>query len=575
MSLPDAPLLDKDDGFVRDPWYAPITKAFRVELLDQRVITEPERQNRPRRALTTRIKIYTVITVIASILVTKTAVRISGPGCINYNFIEVLLSDGWIFGHKFDESDYQYAFFRDQLFRMTVFHSVHLLMRKIFLLFNKNRLHFDFSFGLFFLWIAYGSEAFKPVAIWILNYLIPVFIADRQYAIGTTWVFNLFMLYAQRKLVRVDYGIAVLDNAYKGIFDGWDASFNFSILRMISHNIDYINKRDSLASRSRNKDDPREMYDSNADDSWGPQKPEKGKPLQVPRSEYSFVNYFGYLAYFPLFFNGPTITFNDFITQAHHRQSEFVASWRNRIVYAFRWLFCFLVAEVMMHYTYPSAFVSHGAWLHLNAYELSVLVLYTAKYFWLKMLVSWRYLRMWSLIDGIDPPENMFRCIYNSFQFSRFWRQWHRSFNQWILQYVYIPLGGSRKHPLLNSFISFTFVAMWHNINIGYLLWGWAVVAVFLVEAFVVKRFSPYSDRWWYHYAKGMACVLNIWAMVLCNLYGFIFGKEMTGWVLLRLFLSPRGLLNLFWTLINIYIAVMLMFEVRNAEVYRGVRVSL
>lgn len=562
------------NGLASPPWYAPLINVFRSDLLDYRVLRDPARKNRVYGPLSTRIKIYIAITLIAMVCTFKTAMRVAGPGCINYLYIEPMLHDGWLFGLKIDDSDYQYEYFRDQLFRMTIFHLLHIAFRRIYSLVDKNRVRFDFAFGLLFVWLAYGTELIKIFVLWGLNYLIPVLVLDRLQAIAATWAYNLFMLYAQRKLVNLDFGLALLDNGYKGLFAGWDASFNFSILRMISHNIDYIVKRDSMAagrpgSERGFRDSPKSL------DEWKDLDfPRRAHELVVPRKEYSVMSYIAYMLYFPLFFNGPTITFNDYVSQSRNHKTAFVACFKNRIVYAFRWLACFLVTEVLMHYTYPSAYTSANVWMHLSPYELSVLVLYTAKYFWLKMLINWRYLRMWALLDGIDPPENMFRCVYNSYRFSSFWRQWHRSFNQWILQYIFVPLGGSQRHAIFNSIVAFTFVALWHNISVAYLFWGWVVAAAVLIESLVIRQFSPYSDCRWFHYAKGLGAVFNVWVMVLSNLYGFILGNQGTAKVLQRLFFSRSGMLNFCLTLVNIYICVMLMMEVRRAEVYRGVHAN-
>jgi D-alanyl-lipoteichoic acid acyltransferase DltB (MBOAT superfamily) len=33
--------------------------------------------------------------------------------------------------------------------------------------------------------------------------------------------------------------------------------------------------------------------------------------------------------------------------------------------------------------------------------------------------------RCWALADGMDPPENMRRCVNNNYSFAGFWRAWH------------------------------------------------------------------------------------------------------------------------------------------------------
>lgn len=52
-----------------------------------------------------------------------------------------------------------------------------------------------------------------------------------------------------------------------------------------------------------------------------------------------------------------------------------------------------------------------------------------------KLLIPWRFFRLWALADGIDPPENMVRCMANNYSVLGFWRSWHRSYNLWVIRY--------------------------------------------------------------------------------------------------------------------------------------------
>lgn len=46
-----------------------------------------------------------------------------------------------------------------------------------------------------------------------------------------------------------------------------------------------------------------------------------------------------------------------------------------------------------------------------------------------------------------------------------FWRGWHASFNRWLVRYLYVPLGGSRRRALVIWPIFF-FVALWHDLEV-------------------------------------------------------------------------------------------------------------
>lgn len=73
---------------------------------------------------------------------------------------------------------------------------------------------------------------------------------------------------------------------------------------------------------------------------------------------------------------------------------------------------------------------------------------------------------------GIRMSEN-FDAPYFSQSVSEFWRRWHMTLGDWLREYVYIPLGGSRKGNLrkfLNIMATFLVSGIWHGG--GYLLWG-------------------------------------------------------------------------------------------------------
>lgn len=73
---------------------------------------------------------------------------------------------------------------------------------------------------------------------------------------------------------------------------------------------------------------------------------------------------------------------------------------------------------------------------------------------------------------GIRMSEN-FDAPYFSQSVQEFWRRWHITLGGWLREYVYIPLGGSRKGKLrkfLNTIVTFLVSGIWHGGE--YLLWG-------------------------------------------------------------------------------------------------------
>ncbi len=79
-----------------------------------------------------------------------------------------------------------------------------------------------------------------------------------------------------------------------------------------------------------------------------------------------------------------------------------------------------------------------------------------------------------ALLLGFDIPEN-FRQPYSASNLGDFWQRWHITFSQWLRDYIYIPLGGSKCPPnrvSLNLFITFVICGLWHGASWGFVIWG-------------------------------------------------------------------------------------------------------
>lgn len=79
-----------------------------------------------------------------------------------------------------------------------------------------------------------------------------------------------------------------------------------------------------------------------------------------------------------------------------------------------------------------------------------------------------------SRIMGIKIPEN-FNNPYFATSIRDFWHRWHISLSTWIRDYIYIPLGGGRSHPVvhgINLVLVFLICGLWHGAAWNYVMWG-------------------------------------------------------------------------------------------------------
>jgi alginate O-acetyltransferase complex protein AlgI len=75
---------------------------------------------------------------------------------------------------------------------------------------------------------------------------------------------------------------------------------------------------------------------------------------------------------------------------------------------------------------------------------------------------------------GVQLPEN-FDWPYLARNIQDFWQRWHMSLTYWIRDYIYIPLGGSRRgvpRRIANGMIAFALCGLWHGAAWNFVLWG-------------------------------------------------------------------------------------------------------
>lgn len=111
---------------------------------------------------------------------------------------------------------------------------------------------------------------------------------------------------------------------------------------------------------------------------------------------------------------------------------------------------------------------------------------------------------------GIKSKKN-FNLPYLSRDIAEFWKRWHISLNTWFVEYVYIPLGGSRVSKFVtirNTFIIFLLSGLWHGANWTFICWGifHALLFVPLLLLGKTKRFNTINVK------KKFSCIewLNI-----------------------------------------------------------------
>ena len=128
-------------------------------------------------------------------------------------------------------------------------------------------------------------------------------------------------------------------------------------------------------------------------------------------------------------------------------------------------------------------------------------------------------------IFGYHLPTN-FHFPYISSSFREFWKRWHITLSQFLMEYLYISLGGNRKgksRTYLNLLLTMMLGGLWHGAAWSYLVWGTYHGLCLVVERFLCGRRDNCIrlGRW-----EGLSHALSM---------AFVFIMVSFGWLLFML----------------------------------------
>ena len=128
---------------------------------------------------------------------------------------------------------------------------------------------------------------------------------------------------------------------------------------------------------------------------------------------------------------------------------------------------------------------------------------------------------------GINLMRN-FNFPYFSRDVAEFWKRWHISLNTWFVDYVYIPLGGSREgknKQLRNTFIIFFTSGLWHGANWTFILWGIYHALLFL-PLMIIGKTKKYTET--VAEGRSLPSIKEFFMMLLT------FALIVFGWIIFR-----------------------------------------
>lgn len=123
---------------------------------------------------------------------------------------------------------------------------------------------------------------------------------------------------------------------------------------------------------------------------------------------------------------------------------------------------------------------------------------------------------------GFRFLEN-FNYPYESRTVTEFWRRWHISLTTWFREYLYIPLGGSRKgtwRTVRNIFLVWFCTGFWHGASWNFILWGLHFFVWLMLEKYLLRDFLQKLPSWLRHFYTLVVVFVGWGVFAMENLTG-------------------------------------------------------
>ena len=204
--------------------------------------------------------------------------------------------------------------------------------------------------------------------------------------------------------------------------------------------------------------------------------------------EKSFVNLGAYIMMFPQLIAGPIVRFSEVRIDLRRRKESlerfldglktFIIGLGFKVVLANQLGSIWSAADTT---GYESISVPM-AWLSMAAYSFQLLFDFSGY-----SLMAIGLGRMM----GFEFPQN-FDSPYVSVSMTEFWRRWHMTLGSWFREYVYIPLGGSRRGraaTIRNLFVVWMLTGIWHGADWNFVIWGLLLFVIISIEKLGIKDY--------------------------------------------------------------------------------------
>jgi alginate O-acetyltransferase complex protein AlgI len=269
--------------------------------------------------------------------------------------------------------------------------------------------------------------------------------------------------------------------------------------------------------------------------------------VDVYRKESPAQKRFGdlllYIAMFPQLIAGPIVRYGTIAREIHHRKvtfSDFAdGSFRFLVGLGKKVILANQLSEVSDQFLAGNLaeLSTAGAWVGLLSFTLQIYFDFSG---YSDMAIGIGRCLGFHFRENFDHP-------YCCNSITDFWRRWHISLGSFFRDYVYIPMGGNRKHQFFNILVVWFLTGMWHGASLNFIVWGLYFGLIVALEKYTLLRWKV--PDWLLHVYSLVLVVLG-WGIFyyvdfgqMTAFFPVLFGKAAT----LTDFTVRSAVLSRFW----------------------------
>lgn len=184
----------------------------------------------------------------------------------------------------------------------------------------------------------------------------------------------------------------------------------------------------------------------------------------------NFLKYATYASLFPHLISGPIVRFSQIKNQLGKRVINSETIFEGAKYFVFGFAFKILIANQL--FTVEDIIIQNISKIHFVD-SIILMIFFSFRIYFDFLGYSFIAIGLAKFI-GFDFPQN-FNSPYQAISITDFWRRWNITLSSWLRDYLYIPLGGSRKGKIrtyTNLLITMLLGGLWHGANWNFIIWG-------------------------------------------------------------------------------------------------------